>query len=200
MTDLHVPDEWDAFLERVDNDPDSVGADEMTIADLDRANWAMDELARIARHLEDVDAAARERIARTNQWVQSEHERVAFRVALLESRLKEFHRQRYAADQKGAKTVRLVEGRLESNAGQPAWEYPDEAKFLEWAEKHRPHLVRRPEAPPESPDKNKVKAEFKDSVKDGVVVVDGDVVPGLVVKPAERKYTIAPDLTRDGAR
>ncbi|HEV2896118.1 MAG TPA: host-nuclease inhibitor Gam family protein, partial [Actinomycetota bacterium] len=200
MSAFEVPDhEWDAFLARVENDPESVGADEMTIAGLDDANRAMRQLAKVRRHLEEVDAAVRATAERAKAWADDEHRRAEFLVALLENRLEGFHRVRVERDGKDAITIRLEHGSLTSNAGQATWSYPDEDAFLAWARENAPDLVNQPEPPPARPFRDKVKALFKGHIKDGKAVTeDGEVVPGLVVHDAVRKYEAKPDLTGEG--
>lgn len=92
------------------------------------------------------------------------------------------------------KSLSLPFGVVGERAQQPEWSYSDEAAFVEWAERSAPALVR--ETTTKAPAKDAVKAAEKEgtlTLKDGVLVTtDGEVVPGVAVKPRPPKFYAAP--------
>lgn len=183
-----IPDpELDALVDRVENEDDTE-ADAYLIVDLLRADKAMDVLRKLDAKKAEMEALYRARLDELDEFRDAHLRRDARVRSFFAARLEDFHRRRLAEDPK-AVTIHLTGGTLKSNAGQPTWTYSDEAAFIAWAEREWPDLLRTdPKV-----DRNAVKAAFRDSVKDGRAVTGhGEMVPGLVVEPAQRTFTPAP--------
>ena len=166
---------------------------EPTIADLDRAGRALRRLAYLDSRMAEIDAVYEQRLAELDAWREGERRRDEHVRSFLLGRLRQFHEARLAEDPK-AKTIRLPEGDLKSRAGQPRWAI-DDAAFIAWANGHMDELLRRdPKV-----DRTAVKQAFRDRVtEDGRVFDDaGEVVPGVVVLPAETGYSAAPNPIGD---
>lgn len=179
----------DDLLDRVENDPDTVGPSALQIVDLDRA-------ARAVRRRYDADQALAEQEAlykaereRLDLWIEGERRRHGNRVRFLDACLEVFHRGRLAEDPKGAKTIRFPFGDLVARKTPDRVEV-DEAVFVPWAETHAPGMLNPPK--PRTPAKAEIKAAVGDIMADGTVVNadTGEFIPGVTFIDGQVRYTV----------
>jgi len=120
-----------------------------------------------------------------------------------EEALREFHRTILEAEPDRT-TIALPNGELKKTHGGVEWDIVDEDALTEWAEEEFPSiLAEEKDPPPAKVNKNFLKDQFKPfglaggsgpqrpRYEDGRVILDdGSVVPGLVVKPKPDKITV----------
>lgn len=152
--------------------------------DLDRVERLLRTRARRVRRQQQAQMLYDAEKERLDDWLGREKERHS--TDWIDQQLEAFHRARLADDPR-AKTINLPSGQLVARQGQPVWDInPD--MFLPWASSHAPDLVR-----------TKVEVD-RPAVKKALVVEgpnaispDGEVVPGIVVEPAEVRFSVKGD-------
>lgn len=96
-----------------------------------------------------------------------------------------------------AKTLRLPSGDVPTTRKAPRVDVLDADEFTAWAELAAPELIRWPDPPPAAPAKREITKAVQIVEKDGdlLPVLDGEVVPGLVVLDVEINADPKPDLS-----
>lgn len=162
--------------------------------------WDAERLMRDLRRLRHRIAENEMVVAETQSWCDRENGPLLERCHALELVLAAWMRARVEEDPKAPKSERLPSGEIVSRAGSLKVDVVDEAAFMEWAEKNRPTLVRRPPAPPAVPDKAAIKAALLPACDPGnltpgmygAVAEGGEVVAGVVFVREDRQFTIKP--------
>jgi hypothetical protein len=141
-----------------------------------KADWAIRKLAVIRRKQAENKAIYDAEIVRITEWLSTVNTALDRDALYFEAVLTP-----YALLQRseGRKSVTLPHGTLKTTAGQPKIEFNDESKFIEWASKNEPTLLRiKTEV-----DKTALKALI---TEEGVVIsTQGEIVPEVTVVPAE---------------
>lgn len=128
------------------------------------------------------------------------------RAARIEHALTGWHEAVLAADP-NRKTIHLPAGTLRSVAAQRDLSINAD-EFLAWARLHMTDAVRRPDPPPETPDRKVVKKALEDVAvfhDDGRVTIAGEIVPGVTWQPGgdlatgRNHYRDLPDIDKGEA-
>lgn len=151
-----------------------------TVDSIDKAEWCMRKLAKLAQEDAADESAAQAEIERITAWLE---ERKAARQSQREffvEHLTSFHRRVLLQDDK-AKTIKLPHGVLKARKLPDKWEY-DEKTILKWAKENGRHEMIR------------VKEEvIKDAVK-RTVKEDGEAIPGVTILPQGIKFDVEVSL------
>jgi hypothetical protein len=161
MTDLALHLEGD--------DPD-YEAEVVPCIDAERANRWLRKIARLKTEVGMVRDQARRERDNIAEWEARETANRRSQIDWLTNSLRAF------AEQSGARTTTLPSGSLALRKLPERWDWDDET-FLAWADKSYPELVRVVET--KAVDKNAAKKRL--TVVDGLVLADGEVVPGVTV-------------------
>lgn len=96
-----------------------------------------------------------------------------------------------------AKTLRLPSGEVSTTRKAPRIDVMDVDEFTAWAELAAPELLRWPDPPPPAPAKAEIKKAVQIVEKDGELLplLNGEIVPGLVVLGEDVTADPKPDLT-----
>lgn len=175
------PAEYDA---PTDPAPEGEERERFTIGDDAAAGWAMRKLAALRKRQAEVDAIARDEIARIEAWHLAASGALVADTNYFTGLLTHYaHVEREAH---GRKSISLPYGTVRSRAGSRRVEVTDDVAFLAWAEQSAPTLIRvRKE-----PDKAAIRQTF-DAADDMVVdPATGEVVPGITVTRSETTYQI----------
>lgn len=172
-----------------------------TVTDKGGADWVARIVTRARQALADDEALYESEMAPINEWIAGR--RAACRA--VEDRwlapLAEWHATERTLDHKGRPvnaTIELPSGaKLVSRQGQAGVEVHDKDAFLNWADSMGldigdgallRHIPARDE-----PDLGAIKKHLTPAADDGEPgpwVLDGEVVPGLIAKPAEVKFSL----------
>lgn len=173
-------------------DPPDFDDEPVAPVDADQANRWLYRIAQLdAADAADIEIANTER-ARIDLWLSLQLQRRAHDRDWLTKSLTLMHET--AVRNGGPKTVHLPNGTLVARQQPPEWTFDD--RFIDWAEKHNPDLLRRP---PAEIDKNAAKKAID---PDGNIVSKLDpgdelfVAPGVTVIKRPDKVTIKAGGTR----
>lgn len=164
-------------------DQDPVERERFTVDDDRKATWAMRKLRTIKAAQKTNEAIAAEEISRVNEWLTDVNAPLKQDEAYFTGLLIEYLRSRRAED--GTKSITLPHGKINSRSGQPKWDV-DSEEFLKWADATREELVRI-KIEPNLAEAKKVLTVEGDKVIDPKT---GEVVPGILIHPAEISYTV----------
>lgn len=164
-----------------------------------QAVWAVRQLARarrleeqacdLARHrIDKIKEAIAPEIAAVEEWLGEELDRLGKQQETFETLLMIYHRS-VLEDDEDQKTIRLPNGVLKSRKQQDRWEIT-ENKFIPWAEKHAPFLLRRMVSVDRLATKDGLEVDYDGRVVLPMEDTDGLSVPGVTVTPMEPKFTI----------
>jgi len=180
MTDL--TEHLEAQL-RPDDAPDQP-TEGWSITGLETAAWASRKAAAARRKQADIRAWATAEKARIDAIVAAETKRFEEWAAFFEAHLADFLKREIAAGRK-TKSLELPGGTIKLTA-RPARLDVEATAFLAWAEVHRPDLVRVKS----EPDKALLRKRAE-LAEDGVVVIDGEIVPGATWEAQDDNATFA---------
>lgn len=181
MSDLH--ENLTAQL-RPDDAPDHP-TEGWSITGLETAAWASRKAAAARQQQERVKVWADAEKARVDAIAASEAARFERDAAFFETHLAAFLRSEIAAGRK-TKSLELPGGTIKVTARQPKLDVEPEA-FLAWAVASRPEFVRIKH----EVDKAALK-RLATLADDGLVLVDGEIVPGASWEAQEDSATFVP--------
>ncbi|EEM02469.1 host-nuclease inhibitor Gam family protein [Bacillus pseudomycoides] len=157
------------------------------ISDLESLNWAFRKLTALKAEEKKVTTLANVERDRITQWEQSELKPIHNSIAFFESHIQRYHAEQLAADPK-QKTISTPYGKSKTRKSSEAPEQKDKAQVLQYAiENEMDDCL-----------KTEVKwADFKKKIKiveiSGEKVIvdeDGQIVPGVTVKPESISYSV----------
>lgn len=185
-------------------------AEPQPLEGLDAIDRRLATLRNAQRQLAAFDQVAESRRAELEQRITEGRRTMLERVGYLTRSLQISHQAIVADDPKRTR-IELPNGVLSSKAGGVEWEWPkpdspEDAALLEWARVHLPSAYVPPTtAPvPARVAKLPLKGELKTAAttkrngvtvpasEDGLVRVNGEVVPGLTVRAKSREFTPLP--------
>lgn len=146
------------------------------IDDDSKADWAMRKLASIRRKQNENQAIFDREVKRVMEWLQKVNTALEKDAEWFESNLRPYAlKERY----KDRKSIVLPHGTIKTVAGRVRFDIEDESKFIEWAEKNAPELVRVKK----EVDKKALGA--LNQSQDKVISTQGEIIPAVKVIPAE---------------
>ncbi|MDM5439871.1 host-nuclease inhibitor Gam family protein [Bacillus hominis] len=157
------------------------------ISDLESLNWAFRKLTALKAEEKKVTTLANVERDRITQWEQSELKPIHNSISFFESHIQRYHAEQLAADPK-QKTISTPYGKSKTRKSSEAPEQKDKAQVLQYAiENEMDDCL-----------KTEVKwADFKKKIKiveiSGEKVIvdeDGQIVPGVSVKPESISYSV----------
>lgn len=157
------------------------------ITDLDSLNWVFRKLAALKTKEKEIKQLANVERDRISQWEQGELSSITNSTSFFEALIQKYHSGKLAEDPK-AKTISTPYGKSKTRASKEAAEKADEDKLLNYVlENGLDEFVKQ------SVKWADVKKTFKivDISGEKVVVDDnGQIVPGVAVKPASISYSV----------
>lgn len=164
------------YLIDSDESAQQAQSETFTVDSIEKAEWCMRKLSRLASEDADDEAVAQREIDRINAWLEARKSPRARSREFFEGLLIDYH-NRLLRDDPRAKTVKLPHGTLKSRKLPESFEYDMEA-VVSWAKENgRTEFIRVKE--------EVVKDEVKRAVKE-----DGEKVPGVTVLPAGIKFYV----------
>ncbi|MGG0258446.1 host-nuclease inhibitor Gam family protein [Bacillus mycoides] len=157
------------------------------ISDLESLNWAFRKISALKAQEKEVTTLANVERDRITEWEQSELKPLHNSISFFESHIQCYHAERLAADPK-QKTISTPYGKSKTRKSGEAPEQKDKAQVLQYAiENEMDDCL-----------KTEVKwADFKKKIKiveiSGEKVIvdeDGQIVPGVTVKPESISYSV----------
>lgn len=152
-----------------------IEAQRFVIDDEQKATWALRKLVRVRAELQEKTNDAQAEIARINEWMDREAERLERQESFFLSLLEEFHRTRLAQDPK-AKTISLPAGSLKARKAPDNVDFDAEA-FVEWAQVTRPEFIR-------------MKLEVDRAKVKEAVLKDGEILPGVEKVEGDLRFSV----------
>lgn len=157
------------------------------ITNLELAAWASRKAAEARGNIARVAAWGQREIARIQDIVLAETMRFEYDANFFEGHLADYLAREIAAGRK-TKSLELPGGTIKLTARQPKIDVDAEA-FLPWAAQSRPDLVRTKV----EVDKATLK-KVATLADDGVVVIDGEIVPGATWEAQGDSATFTPTV------
>ncbi|EOO73379.1 hypothetical protein CN966_30445 [Bacillus cereus] len=157
------------------------------ISDLESLNWAFRKLTALKAEEKKVTTLANVERDRITQWEQSELKPIHNSISFFEAHIQRYHAEQLAADPK-QKTISTPYGKSKTRKSKEAPEQKDKDQVLQYAiENEMDDCL-----------KTEVKwADFKKKIKiveiSGEKVIvdeDGQIVPGVTVKPESISYSV----------
>lgn len=158
------PSTWDA--------PWSINSD-------GEADWALRKLAAARQEKERLQQRHDEAVAEAKAWLERESKRPDRTIDFFEGHLRAYHQSK----RPDGSRYPLLHGTLTSRKGSEVVEVEDAEAFMRWARVYVPGLLRVKE----EIDKAAVK---KLPSKQGVFVVDGEIVPGVRLVEKDRSWKV----------
>ncbi len=165
-----------------------------------RADWSLRILAGLRRQIADARALAAAEIARVNEWLAGEEQRLGGDASFHEAALIDWHRRQCDAALAEAggdwrkvktKTVRLPNGEVSAHQNPDSWPVTDAKAFVAWAKVSRPELVRVKEEPNIAEAKRVLPWRGgPDGLRAPFDPTTGEIVPGITIQPGEIAYKV----------
>lgn len=157
------------------------------IHDLESLNWAFRKLTALKAEEKKVTTLANVEHDRITQWEKSELKPIHNSISLFESHIRRYHMEQLAADPK-QKTISTPYGKSKTRKSSEAPEKADEEKLLDYAIENELDNCIKTEIK-----WGELKKKFKiQKIGDEKVIVDedGQIVPGVTVKPESISYSV----------
>jgi hypothetical protein len=156
-----------------------------------QATWAMRKARAAALRVREVDRIAAAEIERIQEWALRERTRPERDLAFFTYLLEDYALRVRQADPR-RKSVVTPYGKVQTRSQDDAVKVDDPDAFVKWAKENATELIKTTEAPTGIADIRAV----VDVTDDGLVIFgDGELVPGLVVKPGGVTAKAEPDVT-----
>ncbi|MFW6028711.1 MAG: host-nuclease inhibitor Gam family protein [Halanaerobiales bacterium] len=154
----------------------------------DKADWALQKIKELKEKKEEKKELAEKRKYQIDQWEEKQTKKIDKQINNLESLLEDYAFKLKEED-KEFKTKDLPFGKIQFRKQRPKWNYEDEDKLLEYAEKNMTDII-----------KTKKKISKKDLKKKveiaGNKVINpetGEVIEGVSIKERGEKLYIKPE-------
>ncbi|MEB8652906.1 host-nuclease inhibitor Gam family protein [Bacillus cereus] len=157
------------------------------ITDIDGFNWSLRKISALKEKEKEITTLANSERNRITEWEQNELKPIHNSILFFESHIRRYHMEQLAADPK-QKTISTPYGKSKTRKSKETPDKGDEALLLDYViQNDLAEFI-----------KNSVKwADLKKTLKivqigDEKVVVDGDgqIVPGVTVKPESISYSV----------
>jgi phage host-nuclease inhibitor protein Gam len=160
---------------------EEVQSDRFVVDSMEKAEWCMWKLAKLAQEDAEDEAMAQREIERIQAWLEARKKPRQQSREFFEEHLRQFHQRLLQDDPKGNKTVKLPHGTLKARKLPDKWEYDDET-IIEWAKANARIELIRVKA---EPDKQAIKQYVKET---------GEVPPGVTVTTQGIKFDVEVEL------
>jgi len=164
------------YLLETDEENLATSNEGFSVDTIEKAEWCMRKLAKLAQDDADDEAMAEREIERIKKWLEERNKPRQQSREFFERHLTSFHQRLLLQDDR-MKTVKLPHGALKARKVADKFEY-DEKTIVAWAkEQGRAEFIR-------------VKEEVvKDAVK-RTIKEDGESVPGVLIVPQGMSFTV----------
>ncbi|MEB4891177.1 host-nuclease inhibitor Gam family protein [Bacillus thuringiensis] len=157
------------------------------ITDINGLNWAFRKISALKAKEKEITTLANVERDRITQWEQSELKPIHNDISFFETHIRRYHMEQLEMDPK-QKTISTPYGKSKTRKSSEALEKADETKLLDYAiENELDDCIKTEIKWGELKKKFKIK-----KIGDEKVIVDGDgqIVPGVKVKPESISYSV----------
>lgn len=145
------------------------------------ATWAMRKMAEKVARTREVEATAAAEIERVQAWLDRERQKSERESEWFESLLADYAYRERERDPR-RKSIPTPYGTVRTREKQPALVIEDAGQLLAWAKETHPELVRVVEDVPLA------------AIREALPVVNGEVPPGMSIRPGGITATVDIDL------
>ncbi|TKI22577.1 hypothetical protein FC683_26675 [Bacillus cereus] len=157
------------------------------IRDLEGLNWAFRKLTALKAEEKKITTLANVERDRIGQWEQKELKPIHDSVSFFETHIQRYHAEQLAADPK-QKTISTPYGKSKTRKSGEAPEQQDKEKLLQYAiENHLDDCLKTEVKWGDLKKKFKIEEISGEKV---IVDEDGQIVPGVTVKPESISYSV----------
>lgn len=191
-----------------DNTPDAIRFDDIPLDNLEpaeveelkarfrvdvdsQATWAMRKARAAALRVREVDRIAAAEVERIQEWALRERTRPERDLAFFTHLLEDYALRVRQADPR-RKSVVTPYGKVQTRSQDDAVKVEDPEAFVTWARANATDLIKTVEAPAPIAE---IRKAVDVTAENLVIFGDGEVVPGLVVKPGGVTAKAEPDVT-----
>lgn len=157
------------------------------ITDINGLNWAFRKISALKAQEKEVTTLANVERDRITEWEQSELKPIHNDISFFETHIRRYHMEQLAADPK-KKTISTPYGKSKSRTSKEAPEQQDKEKLLQYAIENELDDCIKTEVKWGDLKKNLSIVEI--SGEKVIVDEDGQIVPGVTVKPESISYSV----------
>ena len=158
------------------------------ITDDGQAAWAMRKLLSLKNKVRENEEIAKADQERINSWLVRVNGRFDADVSYFEAILTQYARNQ--RNDEGRKTIDTPYGVVKSRATQSKFKVEDPEQFLQWASINAPQLVNIKASPNLTALKEFASAEETQTLGAVAMTIDGEIIPGVTVDPANINFTV----------
>ena len=158
------------------------------VTDDSQAAWAMRKLLSLKKKMMENENIAQTEHARMDEWLIRVNGRFESDVAYFEAILTQYARNQ--RQNEGRKTIDTPYGVVKSRATQSKFKVDDVDEFLQWASINAPQLVNMKAIPNLTALKEFASAEETQTLGAVAMTIDGEIIPGVSVDPANINFTV----------
>ncbi|WP_342761485.1 host-nuclease inhibitor Gam family protein [Bacillus sp. BR3(2024)] len=157
------------------------------ITDIDGFNWSLRKISALKEKEKEITTLANSERNRITEWEQNELKPIHNSISFFENHIRRYHVEQLAADPK-QKTISTPYGKSKTRKSSEALEKADETKLLDYAiENGLDDCIKTEIKWGELKKKFKIKKIGDEKV---VVDEDGQIVPGVTIKPEMISYSV----------
>ncbi|EOP36336.1 hypothetical protein IKI_04433 [Bacillus toyonensis] len=157
------------------------------IHDLESLNWAFRKLTALKAQEKEVTTLANVERDRITEWEKSELKPIHNSISFFETHIQRYHAEQLAADPK-QKTISTPYGKSKTRKSSEAPEQKDKEQLLQYAiENHLDDCLKTEVKWGDLKKKFKIEEISGEKV---IVDEDGQIVPGVTVKPESISYSV----------
>ncbi|EDX70471.1 conserved hypothetical protein [Bacillus cereus NVH0597-99] len=157
------------------------------VTDIDGFNWSLRKISALKEKEKEITTLANSERNRITEWEKKELKPIHDSISFFEGHIRRYHMEQLAADPK-KKTISTPYGKSKTRKSGEALEKADEAKLLDYAiENELDDCIKTEIKWGELKKKFNIK-----KIGDEKVIVDenGQIVPGVTVKPESISYSV----------
>lgn len=158
------------------------------IADDAQAAWAMRKLLAFKKKIVENENAANAEYQRIDEWLNRVNSRFANDIEYFEAILMQYARVQRQSE--GRKTIDTPYGVVKSRATQSKFKVEDPEEFIRWASINAPQLVNIKTTPNLTALKEFASPEETQTLGAVAMTIDGEIIPGVTVDPADVKFHV----------
>ena len=167
---------------------DDAELESFVVKDDAEAAWAMRKLLSLKSKMSENEDIAKAEQERIENWLLRVNGRFETDVSYFEAILTQYARTQRQND--GRKTIDTPYGTIKSRATQSKFKVDDIEVFLQWASINAPELVNIKTSPNLVALKDFASIEETQTLGSVAMTIDGEIIPGVSVDPANINFTV----------
>ncbi|WP_242272174.1 host-nuclease inhibitor Gam family protein [Bacillus cereus group sp. BfR-BA-01310] len=174
-------------IELAEVDDLQVAEQQFEITDMNGLNWAFRKISALKAQEKEVTTLANVERDRITEWEQKELNPIHNSISFFETHIQRYHAEQLAANPK-QKTISTPYGKTKTRKSSEAPEQKDKAQVLQYAiENHLDDCLKTEVKWGDLKKKFKIEEISGEKV---IVDEDGQIVPGVTVKPESISYSV----------